>query len=124
MHSRHDEPPHLCEACRERRARFRYRGRVKADRAHTLCFQCHRSVRDRAVAALLAWPEAWLPFVGLPVRVGRGLPVPPERVAGTPDDLRLQKYAALALRRRRAQIEARHALDAANVVAFRSRTAG
>ena len=38
---------HLCEACRERKARFQYRGVVKADRAHTQCFACFRSERDR-----------------------------------------------------------------------------
>ena len=45
---------HLCEACRERRARFQYRGVVKADRAHTLCFACYRSERDRLRARVLA----------------------------------------------------------------------
>ena len=29
----------LCAACQERKARFRYRGEVRADRDHTLCFQ-------------------------------------------------------------------------------------
>ena len=45
---------HLCEACRERKARFQYRGVVKADRAHTLCFACFRSERDRVRARGLA----------------------------------------------------------------------
>lgn len=45
---------HLCEACRERKARFQYRGVVKADRAHTLCFACFRSERDRLRARSLA----------------------------------------------------------------------
>jgi len=45
---------HLCEACRERKARFQYRGIVKADRAHTLCFACFRSERDRLRARGLA----------------------------------------------------------------------
>jgi hypothetical protein len=45
---------HLCEACRERKARFQYRGVVKADRAHTLCFACFRSERDRLRARGLA----------------------------------------------------------------------
>ena len=45
---------HLCEACRERKARFQYRGVVKADRAHTLCFACFRSERDRLRARVLA----------------------------------------------------------------------
>jgi hypothetical protein len=33
----------LCVQCRERKARFRYRGEVRADRDHTLCFQCFRA---------------------------------------------------------------------------------
>ncbi len=36
----------LCRECSERRARYRYRGAVKADRDHTLCFRCHRSLSD------------------------------------------------------------------------------
>lgn len=53
---------HLCADCRERRARFRYRGEVRADRQHVLCFQCFRSERER----LRAWkmreglPGGWL----------------------------------------------------------------
>jgi hypothetical protein len=37
----------LCVACLDRRARFRYRGVVRADRNHTLCFRCFRSMRDQ-----------------------------------------------------------------------------
>ena len=40
----------LCAACRERKARFRYRGEVRADRDHTLCFECHRAEVNRARA--------------------------------------------------------------------------
>jgi len=36
-----------CESCRERKARFAYRGVVRADRDHTLCFECYRSERER-----------------------------------------------------------------------------
>lgn len=43
-----------CESCRARKARFRYRGVVKADRDHTLCFECFRAQRDRLRARLLA----------------------------------------------------------------------
>ena len=50
----HPEPKHLCERCRDRKARFSYRGVVKADRGHTLCFACFRSERDRMQARLLA----------------------------------------------------------------------
>ena len=37
----------LCQGCHERKARFQYRGIVRADRDHTLCFECYRSERDR-----------------------------------------------------------------------------
>lgn len=53
---------HLCADCRKRRARFRYRGEVRADRHHILCFRCFRSERER----LRAWkmreglPGGWL----------------------------------------------------------------
>ena len=45
---------HLCVVCRQRRAVFRYRGVVKADATHTLCFQCYRSLRDTMRAQYLA----------------------------------------------------------------------
>jgi hypothetical protein len=38
---------HLCKGCGAQRALFRYRGEVRADRHHTLCFRCFRSERDR-----------------------------------------------------------------------------
>jgi hypothetical protein len=37
----------MCVFCRERRARFRYAGRVRWDRFHSACFQCYRSQRER-----------------------------------------------------------------------------
>ena len=37
----------MCERCRDRKARFQYRGHVKVDRDHTLCFECYRSERER-----------------------------------------------------------------------------
>ena len=37
----------LCLDCGERRPLFRYRGVVKADADHTLCFRCHRALRDQ-----------------------------------------------------------------------------
>ena len=43
-----------CQGCGARRARFRYRGVVKADRDHTLCFECFRAERNRGRAHLLA----------------------------------------------------------------------
>jgi hypothetical protein len=46
----------LCAACRARKARFRYRGRVRADRDHTLCFECYRGQLNRARAHQLIAP--------------------------------------------------------------------
>jgi hypothetical protein len=43
-----------CQSCEERKARFRFRGQVKADRDHTLCFECYRAARDRRRAEVLA----------------------------------------------------------------------
>jgi hypothetical protein len=42
-----------CHICHDRKARFRYRGEVRADRQHVLCFACFRSERDRRRARLL-----------------------------------------------------------------------
>lgn len=39
-----------CQGCGDRRARFRYRGVVKADRDHTLCFECFRAEGNRVNA--------------------------------------------------------------------------
>ncbi len=39
---------HACQSCRDRKARFRHRGAVRADRDHTLCFECYRRERQRA----------------------------------------------------------------------------
>ena len=47
----------LCQKCRDRRARFRYRGAVRADRDHTLCFACYRSERDRLRAVRTPEPR-------------------------------------------------------------------
>jgi hypothetical protein len=44
----------LCTACHQHRSLFRYRGRVRFDSAHDLCFRCYRSVIDRLSATLLA----------------------------------------------------------------------
>ena len=56
----------LCAACEERKARFRYRGEVRADRDHTLCFECYRGEMNRARARRLtepaSSPQARLPF--------------------------------------------------------------
>jgi hypothetical protein len=56
----------LCAACEERKARFRYRGEVRADRDHTLCFECFRGeinrLRARRLAEVARPPQARLPF--------------------------------------------------------------
>src|SRR5688572_18886894 len=43
-----------CQSCQERKARFSYGGRIRADRDLTLCFECYRSERDRQRAQRLA----------------------------------------------------------------------
>jgi hypothetical protein len=43
----------LCAVCQQRKARFRYRGEVRADRDHTLCFKCYRGEVNRARARRL-----------------------------------------------------------------------
>ena len=60
MTARHEDRKarQVCQRCRDRKARFRYRGHVRADRDHppslpelrrasTLCFECYRSEHDR-----------------------------------------------------------------------------
>jgi len=44
---------HVCRGCASRRARFRYRGEIRADRDHTLCFRCFRAEVNRARARRL-----------------------------------------------------------------------
>jgi hypothetical protein len=46
---------HTCQACTDRKAR--YRGRVYADRDHTLCFECFRAQRDRQRVEGPGWPR-------------------------------------------------------------------
>lgn len=48
----------LCAACLERKARFRYRGAVRADRDHTLCFECYRAEINRARARRFSEPAS------------------------------------------------------------------
>jgi hypothetical protein len=51
----------LCAGCLERKARFRFRGEVRADRDHTLCFECYRAqlngllARKMSLSSSLAW---------------------------------------------------------------------
>jgi hypothetical protein len=85
----------LCAGCRAREARYGFRDEAhpEADRPRTLCFDCFRMEigRRQAIAARLA--RGWnASQVNLPL-----------------DDT----LKSLSLRRRRAQIAARHALDQA-----------
>jgi hypothetical protein len=45
---------HVCTLCRTRRSLFRCRGAVRADRDHTLCFQCYRALHNSMRALRLA----------------------------------------------------------------------
>jgi hypothetical protein len=45
-----------CVLCHDRRARYRYRGRVRWNPQHNVCFQCRRSYLDRLRAE--SAPEA------------------------------------------------------------------
>jgi hypothetical protein len=49
MTARHESRKYrqMCQRCRDRKARFQYRGEVRADRDHSLCFECYRSERNR-----------------------------------------------------------------------------
>jgi hypothetical protein len=89
-----------CLSCGERRPLFCHRGVVKADRDHTLCFECYRAEVNRLRARRLSAVAA-----GATVANPRPLP---SRAAGD----RAALLADIAARRRRAQIAARHALDA------------
>src|SRR5688572_2489318 len=66
MTARHEDRKarRMCQGCRDRKARFQYRGHVRADRVHppslpelrrasTLCFECYRSERERMRAQRL-----------------------------------------------------------------------
>jgi hypothetical protein len=45
---------HVCCGCRQHPARFRFRGEVRADRDHNLCFRCYRAEVNRQRARLMA----------------------------------------------------------------------
>ena len=85
--------PLLCASCQAKEARYGFRPHEDdpmLDRPRTLCFECFRvEIRRRQEAALMVQ-------VRLPLE---------------------QTLEALSLRRRRAQIAARHALDAAGLPA-------
>jgi len=60
MTARHEnrKAKQTCQRCRDRKARFQYRGEVRADRDHTLCFECYRSERERQRALRVSWLES------------------------------------------------------------------
>ena len=64
-----------CHRCRDRKARFRYRGIVKSDRDHVLCFECYRSELNRQRARRLS--RVWARLLSEPVAQFRS--VQPER---------------------------------------------
>jgi hypothetical protein len=49
----HRHERHVCRVCGAHPARFQYRGHVRADRNHTLCFRCFRAEVERARARTL-----------------------------------------------------------------------
>jgi hypothetical protein len=49
----------VCLACQDRPAKFRYRGEVRADSDHNLCFQCYRAESNRLRARTLATSSEW-----------------------------------------------------------------
>lgn len=69
-------PRHLCQRCRDRKALFKYRGMVRADHDHTLCFECYRSelnqARARRIGDAAAKPPR-SPFARQESAAGRGL---------------------------------------------------
>lgn len=66
---------HACQSCRDRKARFSYRGSVRADRDHTLCFECYRRERERQRARHLADVSTRPPFrTPLPASAGAASP--------------------------------------------------
>lgn len=69
-------PRHLCQRCRDRKALFKYRGMVRADHDHTLCFECYRSELNRARVRRLGDAAAKpprSPFARQESAAGRGL---------------------------------------------------
>jgi hypothetical protein len=55
MTARHESKKahRLCQRCCDRKALFQHRGHVRADRDHSLCFECYRAERERMRARRL-----------------------------------------------------------------------
>ena len=90
---------HTCCACGQRRSRFYTHGSVRADRSHTLCFECYRSVVNRT--------RALRKRVASDIRMLASAPPVPAKLRGD----RGTFLADLDRRRHQAQIVARHAVD-------------
>jgi hypothetical protein len=92
------ESGRLRMGCGRRRARFQYRGVVKADQSHALCFECYRAERNR---------------LRVRVMIGGGWLAPLAAAAPSASKSigdRAGLYMELAGRRRMALRMARHAL--------------
>lgn len=65
----------LCAACQARKAKFRYRGAVRAEADHTLCFECYRGeinrTRARRLTETATQPRRPSPFSNQEVVAGR-----------------------------------------------------
>jgi hypothetical protein len=93
------DAPALCAACRAKEARYGFRiddVDPALDRPSTLCFECFRTEIARRQEALHT-TQPWLPLV-------------PRPATGSRDAELERTLQSLSLRRRRAQIAARHAL--------------
>jgi hypothetical protein len=64
-----------CVECRVQPARFQYRGRVRADRDHTLCFRCFRAEVNRQRAHRLAASDSRRTGTSAFMRAESGTPV-------------------------------------------------
>jgi hypothetical protein len=93
------DSPDLCWACGQRRSRFFMRGTVRADRTHTLCFECYRAEVNKVRARSLTAPVSVM-------SIASPMPVP-ARLRGDSETF----YRDVRQRLRRAQIAARHAVD-------------
>lgn len=64
MNSRHRNHKRMCHGCGVHWARFQYRGRVRWDRRHDVCFRCWQSLMDRyrPVRSRFATPQNFPPL--------------------------------------------------------------
>jgi len=74
----------LCADCRARKAKYRYRGHVRADRQHVLCFRCFRAARERMRALELGRLPFEGPDLSAPARLGPAAPGEPLSASARP----------------------------------------